>query len=208
MKFIDRQSGRSAALILGGLLICLTCATACRQDMHDQPKLIPLREGSARPLVEGTVPRGSVRENQTVSQSTAPTGQTQTTETQTVAGAADVFPFPITEDVLKRGHERFNIYCAPCHSQIGDGNGMIVQRGFRRPPSYHIDRLRQAPASHFFDVVTNGFGAMPSYAEQIPSSDRWAIIAYIRALQLSQNAPISELTPDQKQRLNAGGQQK
>ncbi|HEX9115694.1 MAG TPA: cytochrome c, partial [Anaerolineae bacterium] len=103
----------------------------------------------------------------------------------------NVMPFPVTREVLERGRERFNIYCAPCHSRTGDGNGMIVQRGYRRPPSYHIDRLRQAPLGHFFDVITNGFGAMPDYAAQVPPADRWAIIAYIRALQLSQAAPAS-----------------
>jgi hypothetical protein len=102
-------------------------------------------------------------------------------------------PFPVTRDFLERGRERYNIYCAPCHARTGDGNGMIVQRGYRRPPSYHIDRLRQAPLGHFYDVITNGFGAMPDYSSQIPVRDRWAITAYIRVLQFSQNAPISLL---------------
>lgn len=100
-------------------------------------------------------------------------------------------PFPVTRDVLEHGRERYNIYCAPCHARSGDGNGMIVQRGYRRPPSYHIDRLRQAPLGHFFDVITNGFGAMPDYSSQIPVRDRWAISAYIRVLQFSQNAPAN-----------------
>src|SRR5207245_7706635 len=104
----------------------------------------------------------------------------------------DFMPFPISLDVLTRGRERFNIYCAPCHSQTGDGNGMIVQRGFRPPPSFHTDRLRKAPLGYFFDVMTNGFGAMPDYASQIPPRDRWCIVAYIRALQLSQNATVAD----------------
>jgi mono/diheme cytochrome c family protein len=105
----------------------------------------------------------------------------------------DRIPFPVTRDVLEHGRERYNIYCAPCHARTGDGNGMIVQRGYRRPPSYHIDRLRQAPLGHFFDVITNGFGAMPDYSSQIAVRDRWAIAAYIRVLQFSQNAPASLL---------------
>jgi len=176
--------------------------------MHDQPKYVPLRESeffpnnqSARSFVDGTVARGSVPANASNQQNNQPPNSATGTP-------EDLFPFPVTEDVLKRGQQRYNIYCAPCHSQIGDGNGMIVQRGFRRPPSYHTERLRQAPASHYFDVITNGFGAMYSYGEQIPTNDRWAIIAYIRALQLSQSAPSSLLTPQEQQKLNAGGQQK
>jgi hypothetical protein len=110
----------------------------------------------------------------------------------------DYMPFTVTEDVLARGRERFNIYCAPCHSRLGDGNGMIVQRGFRSPPSFHTDRLRKAPLGYFFDVMTNGFGAMPEYASQIPPRDRWCIIAYIRALQLSQGATVSDVPSGQK----------
>jgi hypothetical protein len=105
----------------------------------------------------------------------------------------DRIPFPVNREVLEHGRERYDIYCAPCHARTGDGNGMIVQRGYRRPPSYHIDRLRQAPLGHFFDVISNGFGAMPDYSSQIPVHDRWAIAAYIRVLQFSQNAPASLL---------------
>jgi mono/diheme cytochrome c family protein len=107
-------------------------------------------------------------------------------------------PFPVTEDVLARGRERFDIYCSPCHSRLGDGNGMIVQRGFRAPPSYHTERLRKAPLGYFFDVMTNGFGAMPEYASQIPPRDRWTIVAYIRALQLSQGATTGDVPSGQK----------
>jgi mono/diheme cytochrome c family protein len=125
-------------------------------------------------------------------------------------GLVDInyFPIPVTAELVARGHERFNIFCAPCHSQLGDGQGMIVKRGFRQPPSFHIDRLRQAPVGHFFDVVTNGFGAMPDYAGQIPPADRWAIIAYIKALQLSQNATIGDVPADHRADLDNGGQQK
>ncbi|MFB3916867.1 MAG: cytochrome c [Terriglobales bacterium] len=154
--------------------------------MQDQPKLKPLARSdfyedgrASRPLVPGTIARGQLRAD--TYYYTGYMGNT----------VGNVMPFPITKQVLERGRERFNIYCAPCHSRTGDGNGMIVQRGYRRPPSYHTDRLRTAPLGHFFDVITNGFGAMPDYAAQVAPHDRWAIIAYIRALQLSQNAPAS-----------------
>jgi len=117
----------------------------------------------------------------------------------------DYFPVTVTAEVLDRGQQRFNIFCAPCHSRLGDGQGMIVKRGFRAPPSFHIDRLRTAPVGHFFDVITNGFGAMPDYAQQVSPRDRWAIIAYIRALQLSQNATLADVPPDKRAELDAGG---
>jgi mono/diheme cytochrome c family protein len=165
----------------------------CRLDMHVQPRLNPLAksdffadERSARPLVPGTVARGDLRQDTYFY--TGKIGDTP----------GDFMPFPVTEDVLARGRERFNIYCSPCHSRLGDGNGMIPQRGFRRPPSYHIERLRKAPLGYFFDVMTNGFGAMPDYSSQIQPPDRWAIVAYIRALQLSQNATRTELPPGQQ----------
>jgi hypothetical protein len=114
-------------------------------------------------------------------------GNTNTTANATFPDDVDVFPLPVTPEMVKRGEERYNIFCAACHGAVGYGDGMIVRRGFRRPPSFHEDRLRQAPVGHFFDVMTNGWGAMPAYAPQIPVRDRWAIVAYIRALQLSQN---------------------
>jgi cytochrome c553 len=170
--------------VVGLLLIALL--TSCREDMQNQPRYKPLRKSdfyedgrSSRPLVPGTVARGHLRADSYMY--TGMVGKEP----------GDGMPFPVTRDLLERGRERFNIYCAPCHSRTGDGNGMIVQRGYRRPPSYHIDRLRKAPLGHFFDVITNGFGAMPDYAEQVPAHDRWAIAAYIRALQLSQNAPVT-----------------
>jgi Cytochrome C oxidase, cbb3-type, subunit III len=175
-----------------GLLAVLTLA-GCRQDMHDQPRYKPLAEShffddmrSARAPVEGTVARGQLHED------------TYFYTGKIGSNPGDFMPFPVTEDVLKRGQERFNIYCSPCHSQLGDGNGMIPQRGYRHPPSYHIERLEKAPLGYFFDVMTNGFGVMPSYAAQVPPRDRWCIVAYIRALQLSQNVKLSELPPGQK----------
>lgn len=175
-----------------GLLAVLALA-GCRQDMHDQPRFKPLAESdfypdlrSARPPVEGTVARGQLHEDTYLY--TGKMGDSP----------GDYMPFPVTEDVLARGRERFNIYCAPCHSRLGDGNGMIVQRGFRAPPSYHTERLRKAPLGYFFDVMSNGFGAMPEYASQIPVRDRWDIVAYIRALQLSQGATISDVPAGQK----------
>jgi mono/diheme cytochrome c family protein len=165
----------------------------CRQDMHNQPKYIPLREStffpderSARPLVTGTVARGQLRDDALL-------------YTGKVNGAdATVFPFPITDRVMARGQERFNIYCSPCHGETGQGDGMIVRRGYRHPPTYHQDRLRDAPVGHFFDVITNGFGAMPDYAAQIRVDDRWAIIAYVRALQLSEHATIADVPADRR----------
>ncbi len=158
--------------------------------MQDQPRLKPLRQSdffadqrASRPILDGTIARGHLREDEYLY-----TGKINNEN-------GDFMPFPATEQVLARGRERFNVYCSPCHSRLGDGNGMIVQRGYKRPPSYHIDRLRKAPLGYFFDVMTNGFGAMPDYAAQISVQDRWAIAAYIRALQLSQNAQQSDLPP-------------
>jgi mono/diheme cytochrome c family protein len=165
----------------------------CRQDMHDQPKYVPMREStfftdarSARPIVAGTVPRGELRED-TLLYSGKINGQD-----------ADVFPFAIDDRVMARGRERFNIYCSPCHGRTGQGDGMIVRRGYRHPPTFHQDRLREAPVGHYFDVITNGFGAMPDYAAQIRAQDRWAIVAYVRALQLSEHATPADVPPDRR----------
>jgi hypothetical protein len=174
-------SAALATLLLGGLI--LSGCNGVRLDMHIQPKMKPLRQNDffsdgrgSRPLVAGTVARGQLREDTYF-------------YTGMVAGKeGDVLPFPVTKDVLMRGQQRFNIYCTPCHSRLGDGNGMIVQRGYRRPPSFHEPKLMNAPLGHFFDVMTNGFGAMPDYAAQVSPQDRWNIAAYIRALQLSQHA--------------------
>ena len=158
--------------------------------MQNQPRLNPMRsstflgEALSRAPVPGTIARDQ-------------TGSSYFYTGYDGLNVGNQIPFPVTRDVLERGRERYNIYCAPCHARSGDGDGMIVQRGFRRPPSYHIDRLRQAPLGHFFDVITNGFGAMPDYSSQIAPHDRWAIAAYIRVLQFSQDAPASLLPAGQ-----------
>jgi len=153
--------------------------------MHDQPKFKPLAKNdffadrrSARPLVDGTIPRGHLREDAALY-----TGKAAGTP-------VDAFPFAVSAAVMARGQERFDIFCAPCHGRTGDGDGMIVRRGYRKPPTFHQDRLRQAAPGYTFDVITNGFGAMPDYAQQIPVRDRWAIVAYIKALQRSQHAAL------------------
>jgi mono/diheme cytochrome c family protein len=174
-------------------LVAILAFAGCRQDMHDQPRFKPLAQSdfyadlrSARPPVEGTVARGQLHED------------TYFYTGKMGNNPGDYMPFAVNQEVLARGRERFNIYCAPCHSRTGDGNGMIVQRGFRQPPSYHTERLRKAPLGYLFDIMTNGFGAMPEYASQIPVHDRWCIVAYIRALQLSQDATQADLPSGQK----------
>lgn len=172
------------------LLAAVAAMAGCRIDMHVQPKILPLTHSDffedgrgSRSLVPGTIARGQLCADPYL-------------YTGMIDGKpGDMMPFPATREVLERGRERFNIYCAPCHSRLGDGNGMIVQRGYRHPPSYHTPAMRQAPLGHFFDVMTNGFGAMPDYAAQVPVNDRWAIAAYIRVLQLSQNATQADLPP-------------
>jgi hypothetical protein len=181
------------------LLAALTLA-GCRQDMHDQPKYIPLRPStffgdgrSERQLIEGTVARGHLNDDALLY-----TGKGQDGK------PSNEFPFPVTREVVARGQQRFNVYCSPCHDRLGTGDGMIVRRGYRRPPSYHIDRLRQAPNGYFFDVITNGFGAMPDYAAQIPVRDRWAIVSYVRALQLSQNSTINDVPAEERGKMAQG----
>jgi mono/diheme cytochrome c family protein len=173
-------------------MFCSLALTACRQDMHVQPKYVPedpsifFADGrSERPTVEGTVARGYLRTDELLY-----TGRINGT-------VVDLFPFPITAADLSRGRERYNIYCSPCHDYTGSGNGMIVQRGFPPPPSYHLDRLRQAPVGHFFEVITNGLGMMYSYASRVSPEDRWRIAAYIRALQLSQRGSPSDIPASQ-----------
>lgn len=168
--------------------------------MHNQPKYRPLRGAdffgdarSARPQVDGTVARGDLNDDELAS-----TGK--------IGGKpVDLFPFAVTPEVMARGRERFDVFCSPCHGRTGLGNGMIVRRGYRQPPSYAIDRLRAAPAGYFFDVITNGFGAMPDYRTQVPVSDRWAIVAYVRALQLSAHATPEDVPPSERAKLGAGG---
>jgi mono/diheme cytochrome c family protein len=171
------------------LLLSLAVLSACRQDMHDQPKYTALRPSdffsdgrSARPLSEGTVPRGYLDADVLFYTGKGADGKPSTE-----------FPVPVDKALLERGEQRYNIYCTPCHDRTGSGNGMIVRRGYRRPPTYHSDRMRQQPNGYFFDVITNGFGAMPDYAVQVQPRDRWAIVAYIRALQLSQQASINDV---------------
>ena len=179
--------------IVAMLLALLACGSGCfRLHMYDQPRYAPLQRSSlfadgasSRALVAGTVPRGFLNQDKHFY-----TGM----EGDSVFTA--VFPFEITRVVLERGQERFNIFCSPCHDRLGTGRGMVVRRGYKQPESMHIDRLRQQPAGYFFDVMTNGFATMPSYAAQIPPADRWAIAAYVRALQLSQNLPAADLPAD------------
>jgi mono/diheme cytochrome c family protein len=184
----------------GALLIAAAALAGCRLDMQVQPKYKPYEPStffddgrSARQPVPGTVARGQLRIDDHLYKG------------KVDGKLADTFPFPITANDILRGQQRFNIYCSPCHDYTGSGRGMIVQRGFPQPPSFHIDRLRQAPVGHFFDVMTNGFGAMYSYAARVTPEDRWRIAAYIRALQLSQHAAAADAPEDERQKLT--GQQ-
>jgi cbb3-type cytochrome c oxidase subunit III len=193
------KSGITKPVLLGVAAMAWLLLGACRTDMHVQPRYKSLEPStffddgrSARPPVEGTVARGHLRIDEHLY-----TGKVNGVD-------VDTFPFPVTRAVLERGRERFNIFCSPCHDHTGSGNGIIPQRGFRHPPSYHIDRLRKAPVGHFFDVITNGFGAMYSFASRIAPRDRWAIVAYIRALQLSENATMADVPPEARSQLQQG----
>lgn len=177
----------------GAVVLACVVLAGCRQDMHDAPRYAALQASaffangaSSRVLVANTVARGQLREDEHFY-----TGKVN-------GQPANEFPMPITPEVMARGRERFNVFCSPCHGRTGMGNGMIVQRGFRQPPSYHDERLRNAPVGYFFDVMTNGFGAMQDYSAQVPPSDRWAIAAYIRALQLSQGATLADVPADHR----------
>jgi mono/diheme cytochrome c family protein len=185
---------------MAAVLALLILTTACRRDMQDQPKYKPLAESdffgdrrSERPLVAGTVARGNLREDVLLY-----TGKQDGKD-------ATIFPFAITAEVLARGRERFDIFCSPCHGRTGEGDGMIVRRGYRQPPSYHTPALQQAAVGHFFDVMTSGWGAMPDYASQIPARDRWAIAAYIRALQAT-HVPVGDLSPAEMEKVRKAGQ--
>jgi mono/diheme cytochrome c family protein len=183
-------------ILISSFALSLLALTACRDDMHNQPRYKPLAatdffsdHRSARPAVEGTIPRGHLRID-------------EARYTGKISGEdIDQFPIPIARADIERGQERFNIYCTPCHGRLGDGNGMVVLRGYRQAASYYSDKLMKAPVGHFFDVVTNGFGAMPSYSSRITPDDRWRVIAYIRALQLSESAKLSDVPADQRQNL-------
>jgi len=175
------------------LVALASAAAACRQDMHDQPKYRPLRgselfadKRSARPLVEGTVARGTLREDTVFF-----TGKT-------ADGFVSEIPVELTAALLTRGQSQYHVFCAPCHGRTGRGDGMIVQRGFKKPSSYHVDRLRQVEVGYFYDVISIGFGAMSDYAAQVPPLDRWAIAAYVRTLQLSQAAPVADVPEDKR----------
>jgi mono/diheme cytochrome c family protein len=188
--------GTCPRLALNVVLVVLA-ATGCRQDMHDQPKFKPLAENtfftdhrSARPRVAGTVARGHLREDDAFH-----TGKAN-------GNPVDSLPVPLSAELLRRGRERFETFCAPCHGRTGRGDGMVTQRGFKKPSSYHVDRLRAMPVGYYFDVITNGFGAMSDYAAQIPAEDRWAVVAYVRALQLSQNASLADVAADHRSELD------
>jgi mono/diheme cytochrome c family protein len=182
------------------LLLLLALSSACRRDMQDQPKYKDLRGSaffadhrSVRPLPEGTVARGF--------RNADPRFTTGKQGDQPIAE----LPVPLTRALLERGRDRYGIYCAPCHGLTGDGLGIVVQRGYRRPNSFAIDRLRAAPVGYFFDVQTRGFGAMMDYSAQIPTEDRWAIAAYLRALQLSQGATIQDVPAGERPALESSG---
>ncbi len=187
-----------SALVLSGIAL-----TGCsRLDMQDQPKYRPQRPSaffadgrSERQPVEGAIARGALNEDTAFYEGKDADGN-------------DVEEFPIAVDkaVIERGRTRFDVYCAPCHGAIGNGLGMVVRRGFKQPPSYHIDRLREAPVGHMYDVITNGYGAMLNYSAQVQPRDRWAIVAYIRALQYSENANINDLPVEARNKLPAAGQ--
>lgn len=181
-----------AAALLAPLL------AGCRQDMHNQPKYRPFAHNpffadqrASRPLVDGVVARGHLDEDEAFFKG--------------VSNGAPVAANPLGSgrEVLLRGQERFNIYCTPCHDRTGGGDGMVVQRGYKRPPSFHDARLRGVPDGYFFQVMTNGFASMPSYAAQVSPRDRWAIVAYIRALQLSQHATLADVPAEERAKLGA-----
>jgi mono/diheme cytochrome c family protein len=186
----------SNRLFIGAGALAFLSLAACRQDMHDQPRYKPLAESqffadhrASRPQVEGTVARGHLRID-------------DARYTGKIGGEdIDQFPIPITKADIERGQARFNIYCTPCHGRVGDGNGMVVLRGYRQAASFYTDKLVHAPTGHFFDVITNGFGAMPSYASRIQPDDRWRVIAYIRALELSESASLNDVPADQRQNM-------
>jgi mono/diheme cytochrome c family protein len=181
------------------LLALALAATACRNEMYDQAKAKPFSESdffangqNARPIPFDTVARGFLREDKAMYAGLGPEGK-----------FISELPVPLNRELLSRGHERFDIFCSPCHGKTGNGQGMIVQRGFKQPSSFHVERLREQPFGYFFDVMTQGFGQMSSYASQVPPEDRWAIAAYLRALQLSQHVGVAELSDTDRANLGA-----
>jgi mono/diheme cytochrome c family protein len=227
---------RSQVLLFTFCILIFVGSSACRRDMQDQPKYKPLSpiesigsitDGRAsRPVVEGTVARGHLKDDvefftgktgheqsaatlapQTDRPATAqqpPARQTSGQGTQSYQGFVSEFPIAVNREMLDRGQERYNIYCSVCHGRSGTGDGMVTRRGFKRPPSYHDERLRNAPVGYFFDVITNGFGAMPDYSAQISPRDRWAIISYVRALQLSRQGSLADVPPGERENLKQG----
>lgn len=198
-----RKKARAPSFVLGAMALVTLCG--CRQEMYDQPKYEPLEKSgfysdarASRPYVEGTVPRGALD---------APVAPLPPGGAPSPAALTATLPMPLTRELLARGRERFEIFCTPCHDRTGSGRGMVVRRGYRQPPSYHIERLRDAPVGHFYDVMTRGLGAMPDYAQQIPPDDRWAIAAYVKALQLSQRTTIAELPPEDRARVETGARE-
>ncbi len=183
------------------LLVSLALVGCSRLDMQDQPKYRPQRPSeffadgrSERQPVEGAIARGALNED------------TAFYEGKDAAGMdIEAFPIAVDKAVIERGRQRFDVYCSPCHGRIGNGLGMIVRRGFKQPPSYHIDRLRTAPVGHLYDVISNGYGAMLNYASQVQPRDRWAIVAYIRALQYSENANVNDLPAEARAKVPATG---
>jgi len=192
----EMQRAFGIALLVAGV----AGATACRQDMHDTPRFEPLEKSdfyddhrSERPIIEDTVPRGWLMADDAFA-----TGKVNGQLVAELLAAV-----PLSLDLLKRGEGRFNIYCSPCHGRTGEGNGIVVQRGYKQPPSYFDSRLRAQPIGYFYDVISHGFGAMPDYAAQIQPQDRWAVAAYIRALQVSRHANVADVPAADRPQLDA-----
>ena len=192
------MKNRSSLLVAACLLTVSGCNYTLRQDMANQPRQNPLspsdffQDGrSERPILDNTVVRGSI-ENDTLA----------------VPKESNAFPLPVTMELLERGQDRYGIFCSPCHGLQGDGQGMVTLRGMKHPPTYHQDRLRNVPNGYLYDVITNGFGAMNGYSAQLVPKDRWAIVAYMRALQVSRNAHAADLPAEVREKLMAGGSAK
>ncbi len=201
------RKGKTRFIVLALSMLSIILMAGCRYDMQDQPRYKAYKQEdgtffsdkrASRNLPEGTVARGQLRENKSLytgkKEVTGPVAAPQTTTDAagntlitTFPDAIEEFPVPVTKALIDRGEERYKVFCIVCHGPVGNGDGMIVRRGFSKPPTYHDDRLRNAPVGHFFDVMTNGWGKMNSYASQVPVADRWAIVSYIRTLQISQN---------------------
>lgn len=188
----------TAVTALAAGLLALVSLSGCRQNMHNQAKAKTYRESdffadgvASRPLPAHTVARGELREDAVFYTGLSEAGD-----------LADAPPMPVTRDLLLRGKERYDVFCAPCHGRLGDGHGIIVQRGFKQPVSFADERLRNSPLGYFVNNMTEGFGQMPSYAAQIPPADRWAIASYVRVLQYAGNAQVADLSPAERRRLD------